>query len=131
MNMKYIRKEGNKYRIDHDIGHKKVYFGRYNQLEDAIKARDYFEEKGWENCLDERLNYADRPKYISGNEKRGYEIRKVINGETIHFGTYHDLKVAEEEVELYKRCEWDLDAICESVDERINGLSVFNNRRVP
>lgn len=129
MDMRYIRKSGNNYRIDKCINHKKVYFGAYSSLEDAINARDYFEAKGWENCLNERLDYSNKPTYITGNEKRGYEIRKVLGGKLVHFGTLRDLKWAEEEVELYKQCEWDLDAICEGVDERVNGMSVFNNRR--
>ena len=113
MDMRFIRKTGNNWRIDKVINHKKYYFGTYPTLSDAMIMRDYFEYKGWENCLNERLEHGNTPKYISGNPKRGYELRKIINGECTHFGTFHSFEEAEKEREKAKKCKWDFDLLCE------------------
>lgn len=112
MNTRFIRRVGNNWRIDKNINAKKYYFGTYPTIEDAILMRDYFENKGWENCLNERLKHGNHPKYISGNSKRGYEVRKIIDGECNHFGTFHDLETAKQEVELCKKANWDYETLC-------------------
>lgn len=112
MDTRFIRRVGNNWRIDKNINAKKYYFGTYPTIEDAILMRDYFENKGWENCLNERLKHGNHPKYISGNSKRGYEVRKIIDGECNHFGTFHDLETAKQEVELCKKANWDYETLC-------------------
>ena len=112
MDTRFIRRVGNNWRIDKNINAKKYYFGTYPTIEDAILMRDYFENKGWENCLNERLKHGNHPKYISGNSKRGYEVRKIIDGECNHFGTFHDLERAKQEVELCKKANWDYETLC-------------------
>jgi hypothetical protein len=116
MDMRFIRKNGHNWRIDKCIDGKKYYFGAHSSIEEAINARDYFEKKGWENCLNERLKHGNRPKYISGNPKRGYEVRKIINGECNHFGVFSDLETAKQEVEACKKAEWDYETLC-NLDE--------------
>ena len=116
MDTRFIRRVGNNWRIDKNINAKKYYFGTYPTIEDAILMRDYFENKGWENCLNERLKHGNHPKYISGNSKRGYEVRKIIDGECNHFGTFHDLETAKQEVELCKKANWDYEILC-NIDE--------------
>ena len=112
MDTRFIRRVGNNWRIDKNINAKKYYFGTYPTIEDAILMRDYFENKGWENCLNERLKHGNHPKYISGNSKRGYEVRKIIDGEYNHFGLFHDLETAKQEVELCKKANWDYETLC-------------------
>lgn len=112
MDTRFIRRVGNNWRIDKNINAKKYYFGTYPTIEDAILMRDYFENKGWENCLNERLKHGNHSKYISGNSKRGYEVRKIIDGECNHFGTFHDLETAKREVELCKKANWDYETLC-------------------
>ena len=112
MDTRFIRRVGNNWRIDKNINAKKYYFGTYSTIEDAILMRDYFENKGWENCLNERLKHGNHPKYISGNSKKGYEVRKIIDGECNHFGTFHDLETAKQEVELCKKANWDYETLC-------------------
>ena len=116
MDMRFIRKNGSNWRIDKEVNGKKYYFGAYSTLEDAMIMRDYFESKGWENCLNERLEHGNKPKYISGNSERGYEVRKIINGECNHFGLFHDLEEAKREVELCKKANWDYEKLC-NIDE--------------
>ena len=112
MDTRFIRRVGNNWRIDKNINAKKYYFGTYPTIEDAILMRDYFENKGWENCLNERLKHGNHPKYISGNSKRGYEVRKIIDGECNHFGTFQDLETAKQELELCKKANWDYETLC-------------------
>lgn len=121
--MKYIRKSGNNYRIDKDINNKKYNFGTYDTLDEAIFFRDYFQENYWP--LDERLKYTNQPSYISGNQERGWEVRKIINGECIHFGKFHDYDEALKEVELCKKYDWDFDSICDAHDSTTNNEVSF------
>ena len=122
-NKRYIRKSGKHYRIDKDIDGKKYNFGTYDTLEEAICIRDYFEENNWP--LDERLKYTNAPLYISGNPERGWEVRKIIGGECLHMGTFKKYEEAEKEVEIYKQCGWDLDAICSGLDDTVDGETQF------
>ena len=185
MDTKFIVKQCGHYQIRHKVNGKQMYFGTYPSLREAQLFRDYFEEKGWENCLDERKahsisKYKDvknpRPsknivktkygyqiiktikkksycfgtyptlenakeirdlfesngwdlfkkdhylpkKYIVYNKGR-YVIRKTLNGKREYIASFDTLEKAEEEVECYKKCNWSLDAVCESIDETVNG----------
>lgn len=122
-NMRHIRKSGPHYRIDKTINKTKYNFGTYDTLLEAIFFRDYFEENNWP--LDERLKYTNQPTYITGNPERGYEIRKIIDGECLHMGIFYDYELAASEVEHFKKCNWDLDAICEGTDDTVNGTTEF------
>lgn len=114
-NLRYIRKSGQHYRIDKELDKIKYNFGTYDTLDEAIFFRDYFEENNWP--LTERLKYTNTPSFISGNSRRGYEVRKIIDGECLHMGLFHDYDEAAAEVELYKRYDWDLESICACPDE--------------
>lgn len=113
-NLRFIRKSNDHYRIDKDINQKKYNFGTYDTLEEAMFFRDYFEENDWP--LTERLEYTNKPVFISGNPDRGWEVRKYIDGECLHMGLFHNYDDALAEVELCKKYNWDLDSICESPD---------------
>ena len=94
----------------------KVYnFGSYKSLEKAKRARKYFQTKGWDNCLNERLKFTcKKPKYIIYlKNKRVYQIRKKINGELIIFGQFKDYNEAEKEVELLIKSDWDFQVLCD------------------
>lgn len=45
--VKYVRLCSGKYYLSRNINKKYVAFGIYYSLEDAVKVRDYCEEKGW------------------------------------------------------------------------------------
>lgn len=122
-NLRYIRKSNNNYRIDKDINKKKYNFGTYDTIDEAIFFRDYFEENNWP--LDERLKYTNSASFISGNSNRGWEVRKITDGECLHMGVFHDYDEALAEVELCKKYNWDLDSICENPDLTNDGDVCF------
>lgn len=103
------------------IGGESVFFGTYYSLEKARKVRDYFENTGWN--LNERLHFSD-VYYVSENHGR-YVIRKTIDGERVNFGQFKDKESAIEEAKLLKKCDWDLDALCEGIDETVDGEIKF------
>lgn len=111
-NTKYIslRKSTGSYFIQKRINGKHVLFGNYNSLDEAIKWRDYFLNRSWN--VDERLS-GSKGKFIEEYAKGKYIIRKTINGKRLTFGTFTDLKKAEKEVELLKKCNWDLEILCD------------------
>lgn len=124
--MRCIRKSGSHYRIDKELNKTKYNFGTYDTIDEAIFFRDYFEENNWP--VDERLKYTNAPTFISGNSKRGYEVRKIINGDCLHMGCFKDYDEAAGEVELYKKYNWDLEKICTCPDETENGVKFLDGK---
>lgn len=96
----YIKKtKQDKYIINKKIYGTTYCFGIYKKLDTAIYYRDYFKNKGWKNCIPERLNYSEtyenndyNMRYIYLIKSTGhYQITKKIDGETVSFGNYEDL----------------------------------------
>lgn len=164
-----------KYYIRKYVDGKEYNFGSYDSLDEAINYRDYFQAKGWSNCLDERLNYSSS-KFIqkigdkykvekcfgnhrSGNRKRysygtfntlreaithrdkcikenwsenlrpdnplKYIQKKrekywIIKDEII-YGIFNNVDEAIYERDLLLECDFDWDALCEGIDETVNG----------
>ena len=128
--MKHIYKYGNCYSIRKSINKKVYSFGNYKSLEMAIEMRDYFESKGWENCLKERLDYTEPPKnYVSLKRGVFYPI-KTIKGQIVYGMVCHTLEECLEEVQLLNKVDWDLDALCEGIDETIDGEIIFLNKKM-
>ena len=102
--------------IQKKVNGKDTAFGSYSSLEEAIKWRDYFEEKGWENCYDERLSHSSRtPAYIVYiKDKKLYRICKKINGKVEVFGHFKNRSDAENEVEQLKKHNWNWQDLCDS-----------------
>lgn len=115
--MKYIHfdKRYNVYVLTKRVMNKNYNFGSYISLNDAKKARDYFEKKGWGKCLDERLKFSyKKPQYIIWLESRKvYQIRKRINGKLKIFGQFKTLEEAKREVEIFKKYNWDWETVCD------------------
>lgn len=103
------------YRIQKWINGKSVNYGSYSTLEDAIKWRDYFQNRKWDECYDERSKHSTAcPKYISYIKKTNlYIIQKTINGKREYFGHFKNYSDAIEEVELLKKYDWDLQTVCD------------------
>ena len=129
--MKYIQfnKRNGTYVLIKWVRNKSYNFGSYKSLGDAQNARAYFEKNGWSKCLDERLKFSYNPSYIVYMEdKKLFRIGKTINGKFEIFGHFKNRSDAENEVKLLKQCNWDYDAICEGIDERIDGKTIVNGK---
>lgn len=59
---KNIYLEKGVYKIFKSIQGKRYTFGKYTTLEKAIRARNYFETKGWKNCISEKDKFSDVPE---------------------------------------------------------------------
>lgn len=114
---RYIRTRNGRYVIIKSINGNPIFFGTYFSLEKARKVRDYFENRGWN--INERFHFSDI-KYVSKNHGK-YVVRKTIDGKRVSFGQFKDKESAIEEANLLKRCDWDLDALCEGIDETVDG----------
>ena len=115
--MKYIffDKRKGTYVLTKKVMGKAYNFGSYKSLEDARKARAYFEKNGWGKCLNERLKFTyNKPSYIVWLKSRKvYQIRKVIDGGLTIYGQFKTINEAEQEVELLKKYDWDIQALCD------------------
>ena len=114
---RYIRTRNGRYVIIKKINGNPIFFGTYFSLEKAQKVRNYFENNGWN--INERLHYTDIC-YVSKSHGK-YMIRKVINGKREYISQWNTLEDAKEEVELLKKSNWDLDTLCEGIDETVDG----------
>lgn len=54
------------YTIVKFINYKRYVFGKYLSEEAALKARLYFETKGWEKCIPEKDKFSDIPEEVKG-----------------------------------------------------------------
>ena len=115
--MKYIHFDKRKgtYVLTKKVMNKPYNFGSYKSLEDARKARAYFEKNGWGKCLNERLKFSyKKPSYIVWlKNRRVYQIRKTTNGKLTIYGQFKSIEEAEEEVELLKKYDWNIQALCD------------------
>ena len=112
-----------KYRIIKKIDGVDYTFGSFNTLTEAEKRIEEIKLKGWENVIrdNERL-IETTVKNIIKLPNGKYEIIKNINGVKHTFGVYNTYEKAEEEVKLLRKCNWDYEALCESIDESQNGI---------
>ena len=115
--MKYIHFDPRRGRfyLHKRINNKNYYFGTYSSLTDAKKARSYFEEKGWGNCIHERLRFTS-PKsnnIVWLKSAKRYQIRKMNNGKLTIYGSFRTFEEAEKEVELLRQVGWDMQALCD------------------
>lgn len=104
---KYIKKHSiDGYEIFKQLNGKWTYLGRGKTLIMALMKRDWCKANNW-------TPYPSNFKYIRKTRAGSYEIIKRINGKTESYGTFKTLKEAQEEVELLKKYEWDLGALCD------------------
>ena len=61
------------YSIVKTINGNTVYFGKYGTLESAIRAKKYFETKGWKNCIHEKDKFSE----ITEENKPYFESRRL------------------------------------------------------
>ena len=125
----YIQCTGNNYSIRKWLNGKNAYFGSYPTLSEAKRMVKYFEKKGWENCLNERLRYTNVSNIIFDKRIKKFVIVKMINKKIIRFGTFNDYETAEKEVKLLKKCNWDIDALCEGIDESHDGIKYLDGKK--
>lgn len=108
---KHIHTDGAKYHIQKHINRKLVYFGRYPTLEDAIIARQYFEEHDWNPEDVSKWNmakpYKNNHRFIVKNNT-GYQLKKTINGANTYFGSYDTLDEALAAREYFEKHDWDI-----------------------
>lgn len=123
LNKNIYFKQG-KYRIFKNLNGKDYYFGSFNTFEEAEQRVSEIRLKGWENVIlnNERLIKTTTSNIVQLKNGK-YEIIKNINGIKHTFGVFNTYEEAEDEVKLLRKCNWCLDALCESIDETINNES--------
>ena len=112
------------FKVSKRLGNEYRYLGSHKSLICALMIRDWCQANNWKP-------YSPPFKYISKNRHGNYSIYKYIT-ETkrqVCFGTFKTFKEAEKEVEKLKRCNWDIEALC-NIDERIDDEIIYLNRRM-
>lgn len=121
-----VERPDGKFEIRKKIDGKEYYFGRYSTREKAEKIVMIFKIKGWKNMLkkNQRLFYTPH-KNIVPTPNGKFTIKKMINKKSDTYGTFNTFEEAYEEVLKLRECDWDYDALCESLDETEKGRLEF------
>lgn len=102
-----IRKHGILgYEIFKQLNGKYTYLGRGKTLIIALMKRDWCQENNWKP-------YPSNFRYIRETPSGNFIIEKTTNKKTKSYGTFRTLEEAQREVELLKKYDWDLEALCD------------------
>ena len=120
----YITKNATGYMIQkYDKTTRKMdYYYFSTSLIQTLMVKDLLIANNWnKECLPRRKTITNE-KYIYRDDV-GYCIRKMVDGEIIHFGWFRTLKEAIVERDLLVECGWDLEALCNSPIEKEEWLT--------
>ena len=115
-----------KFIIARKIKGKVHYFGTYETLEEAIIAKERLIKQNWIKELNP-MRYICK---ITNGKKMKYSIQRLSKGCAGYFGSFETLEEAQKERDLLEQFDWDYDAICESIDETLEGKIIMRNRVV-
>ena len=124
--MRYIqyRQDLNVYEIIKRINGRNEYFGRYHDLSEAKKWRDYFIEQDWD--INQRLlGTINKNIYFKLGK---YRIIKHINGKDYMFGSFNTLEEAEKRLHEIRLKGW-MNVINDN--ERLLETTVSNIIQIP
>ena len=113
-----------KFIIARKIKGKVHYFGTYETLEEAIIAKERLSKQYW-------IKEPNPMRYIckiTNGKKMKYSIQRLSQGCAGYFGSFETLEEAQKERDLLEQFDWDYDAICESIDETLDGYLIMRNR---
>lgn len=119
-----------KWRVYKRINGKDYYFGSYDSLEKAEQRVEEIRKKGWINIIkdNERLHETTTSNIVKLPNGK-YEIVKTIDGVKETFGVYKNYEICIDEVKKLRKCNWDYDALCESLDETDEGDCFVDNTK--
>ena len=103
-----------RYELIKCVDYKNIYFGSGRTLIEALVKRDYLEANNW--TKKQYQPNATGEKYIY---EKGSHFIIIKNGSS--FGTFNTLNEAIYERDLLIEFAWDIEKICECVDESTNG----------
>ena len=125
----YISKNKSGYIVQKYINKNMHYFHFSVSLIECLMVRDLLEANFWDTELIHRKKSNSGEKYIY-ETKGGYELKKYINGELVHFGRYNSLEEAIYERDYLIKCKWDIEALCNAPIEKESWLNRFGKNQI-
>ena len=113
-----------KFIIARKIKGKVHYFGTYETLEEAIIAKERLIKQNW-------IKEPNPMRYIckiTNGKKMKYSIQRLSKACAGYFGSFETIEEAQKERDLWEQFDWDYDALCESIDETLDGYLIMRNR---
>ena len=132
--MKFIKKNGNKYEIYKTINGIRKFYGSFDNLFDAQNRRNELIGDNWGYSTDELPAPGRKPKYgkyiISHNGF--YKICKFVDGQQRYIGKFDSLEDAKEMREYLIKNHWDLSLLPEEMldDKRIHNIRKIKGRYI-
>ena len=108
----YSKVKNGKYVVYKTINKRIYNFGRYDTEQEAMDMVDFLKRHDW----DLRYAHIHNPETKHIVKFHGkYQIRRINNdtGKIEHYGTFSTLEEAQAERDLYVRCNWDWNLICD------------------
>lgn len=108
---KYYHKVNDKYQVCKNINNRMYYFGIYDTEEEAKNMVAFLKHHNW----DLRYAHIHNPETKHIVKSHGKYHIKHFNkdtGKLEHYGTFSTLEEAQAERDLYVRCNWDWELIC-------------------
>lgn len=100
-----VRQNNGKY----TIRRRNINYGTYNTYHEAVQARKKLITNEWDKKYSKTIK--DNPNRYIHTYKGVYTIKKVINGETTQYGTYHTLEEARSERDFWESINFDWDLL--------------------
>ena len=125
-NTKYINKAKNDFTIVKRINGKVTYLGRGKTLIIALMKRDWCEAHNWQPypIPTYHIRKTDSGTYNLTKKKRINGVSRAIY--SANFNTYEEAKC---EAELLEKYDWDIEKVCECVDETTDGEKWLDNKK--
>ena len=121
-NTRNVIKQPDGYYLRKYINGKHTYLGFGTTLIIALMKLDWCKANGWKK-------YPQKYKYIL-KTRCGYVIRKWNGEEMENLGLFKTYEEAKHERDLLIQYNWDLELLCETLDERTNNKTIFLNEEM-
>lgn len=117
--------------VQRKVGDKAYHYGVYPSEKEAEKVIRWLNTNGWGNPLPSNLENLQLKKRIPRNYSKtsigNYNVHKVIDGKSHHFGTYSTEEDAQHAVEELRKHDWDKDWF-KNNRSRLNANPRYNTR---
>ena len=114
--LKYIAYNGKNFQVQKSVNGKIIIFGRYEELNDAIIARNKFVEENW-SVVPKVTSFVVKRNTNIYTTRSGFSVCKRINGEFKIFDTFDNLEEALNFRDLLKENNWNINKIRKEVVE--------------
>ena len=108
--VKYVILSKGRYYVMKQHNGKQKYYGIFDNLDDAVKHRNYCIKHNWnDDCVYRRYPDGHSKRYLRETNNGRWVVNKNINGKCVYFGLFDNLEDAMNHRDYCIANDWDLD----------------------